>query len=148
MSFSERTVWAELLASLTIVALVVWYIATRHATGAFDGPEGLQLWARTVLVLIAASIVVAILVSILFAIGYRIVTGEDPDDLVDERDRQIAGLGWKVSMIATGAGFVAALVALAAGLSAFGALNAMLASCALGDLSGNIAKLIRYRQVR
>jgi len=148
MSFAERTVWAELLASLTILALVVWILSTRHAAGAFDGADGPMLWARLVLMLIAGAIGVAIGVSILFAIGYRIVTGEDPDDRTDERDRLIAGLGWKVSMIATGAGFVAAIAALALGASVFATLNGMLAACALGDLSGNAAKLVRYRMDR
>ncbi len=148
MSFAERTVWAELMASITIAALMVWVLAERHATGAFDGPEGPMLWARLVLMLIAGAIVVAILVSVLFAIGYRIVSGENPDDLTDERDRQIAGFGWKVTMIATSAVFVGALVALALGLGTLPTLNAMLAAFALGDLSGNTAKLIRYRRDR
>lgn len=146
MSFSERTVWAEIMASLSIIALVVWYILTSHAAGAFEGPEGLQRWARTVLALIVISLVVAIVVSVIMAIAYRVITGEDPDDLVDERDRQIAALGWKVSMIATGIGIVGMLIGLALGLSAFAALNAVLAACALGDVSGNVAKLIAYQR--
>lgn len=91
MSFAERTVWAELLASLAILALVVWILAGRHAAGSFDGPEGPMIWARLVLMLIGAAILVAILVSVLFAILYLIVTGETPDDRTDERDRLIAG---------------------------------------------------------
>lgn len=146
MSFSERTVWAEIMASLIFISLAVWHIQTRHVAGAFDGPEGLQYWARTVLVLIVIGIVVAIVVSVIMAIAYRVITDEDPDDLVDERDRQIAALGWKVSMIANGIGIVVMVIGLALGLSAFAALNAVLAACALGDISGNGAKLIAYRR--
>lgn len=48
-------------------------------------------------------------------------------------------------MIATGLGIVATIAALALGMGVLAALNGVLAACALGDLSGNIAKLIRYR---
>lgn len=148
MSFAERTVWAELLASLTILTPMAWFLYTRYAAGAFDGPDGPMQWARLVLMLIAGAIVVAIAVSILFAIGYRIVTGETPDDRTDERDRLIAGLGYKVTAITTGACIVVAIAGLAWGFPVLVALNGVLAACALGDLSGNLAKLVRYRMDR
>lgn len=145
MSFAERTIWAEITSTLAVIALFVWLILRAQATGRFDGPDGLMLWARQVLWMIPAGILVAILVSVVMAIGYRIVTGEDPDELTDERDRAIAGFGWQVTTIAASAGFVAALAALALGASTFAALNGMLAAFALGDTAGNLAKLIRYR---
>jgi hypothetical protein len=104
-----------------------------------------MLWARQVLWMIPVGIVVAVAVSILMAVGYRIVTGEDPDDLTDERDRQIKATGWKVTAGAMSAGFIAALVALALGAPLMAGLNGMLASFALGDTMGNLAKLARYR---
>jgi cytosine/uracil/thiamine/allantoin permease len=145
MSFAERTIWAEIVTTLAVIALFVWLILRAHATGRFDGPDGLVLWARQVLWMIPAGILVAILVSVIMAVGYRAITGEDPDDLTDERDRAIAALGWQVTAIAASAGFLAALAGLAMGASTFAALNGMLAAFALSDTAGNLAKLIRYR---
>ncbi|WP_127103897.1 hypothetical protein [Pararhodobacter zhoushanensis] len=144
MSFTQRSIIAELVSSLIVVALFAWLITTRHAAGAFDGPEGLTQWARQVLWMIPASIAVSIVVTVLLAVAYHATTRAKFDDLVDERDRMITGWGWKVTAIVISAGFVAALAALAWGASAFLALNLMLGAFALGDLSGNAAKLLRY----
>ncbi len=145
MSFSERSIIAELVSSLLVVALFVWLIAGRHAQGAFDGPDGLMLWARQVLWMIPAGIGVSLLVTLLLAALYHATTRAAFDDLVDERDRMIAGFGWRVTAIAISTGFVGALAALAWGLPVFVALNLMLGAFALGDISGNVAKLLRYR---
>jgi hypothetical protein len=145
MSFAERTIWAEIASTLAVVALFVWLILRAHAEGRFQGPDGLMLWARQVLWMIPAGILVAILVSVVMAVGYRLITGEDPDDLTDERDRAIAGFGWQVTSIAASGGFVAALVALAMGATILATLNGMLAAFALSDTAGNLAKLVRYR---
>lgn len=148
MSFAERTIWAEIVSTLAVIALFVWLILQAHAQGRFDGPDGPMLWARQVLWMIPAGILVAILVSILMAVGYRMITGESPDDLTDERDRAIAATGWQVTAIAASAGFLAALAALAVGLPLMGALNGMLAAFGLADTVGNLAKLWRYRTGR
>lgn len=148
MSFAERTIWAELVSTLAVIALFVWLVLRAHALGRFDGPDGPMLWARQVLWMIPAGILVAILVSILMALGYRLITGESPDDLTDERDRAIAATGWQVTAIAASAGFLAALAALAVGLPLMGALNGMLAAFGLADTVGNLAKLWRYRTGR
>jgi hypothetical protein len=146
MSFAERTIWAEIVTALAVIALFVWLIWGAAAEGRFDGPDGPMLWARQVLWMIPVGIVVAIGISILMAIGYRMVTGEDPDDLTDERDRQIKATGWKVTAGAMSAGFIAALGALALGVPLMAGLNGMLAAFALADTVGNLAKLAQYRQ--
>lgn len=145
MSFAERTIWAEIVSTLTVIAIFVWLLLAAQAAGRFDGPDGPMLWARQVLWMIPVGIVVAIGVSVVMAIGYRLATGENPDDLTDERDRQIKAIGWKVTAGAMSAGFIAALIALALGAPLMAGLNGMLASFALGDTMGNLAKLARYR---
>ena len=146
MTFAERTLWAEIVTSLAVIALFVWLIWGAAAQGRFDGPDGPMLWARQVLWMVPVGIAVALAVSVLMAIGYRLITGEDPDALIDERDRAIRATGWKVTAGAMSAGFVAALVALALGAPLMAGLNGMLASFALGDTIGNLAKIARYRQ--
>ena len=146
MPYAVRQIWIELLTALVLFSAAAWVLWDRHALGAFDGAAGIQAWARTVLVLIGAGIGVAIAVSIAFAIGHAVVTGTRGDDLVDERDRLIAGFGWKVSAVASSIGFIGALILLATGASVLHGLNVMLAAFALGDTAGNLAKLWRYHR--
>jgi len=146
MSFSERNIITELLSNAVILVLFIRTLTARHATGAFDGPDGMMIWARMVLWMIPAAIVAGIVVTLLFTAAHRLITGEPHDTLMDERDRLIAGLGWKVTMIVTATGFVACLGALAAGLAVFIVLNLMLASFAAGDTAGNLAKFFAYRR--
>jgi len=146
MSFTERSTIAELVTSLAVIALFTWVIVTRQAEGAFAGPEGLQIWARQILWMIPVGISVGIGVSVLLALAYHVTLREAFDGLVDERDRIIVLFGWKVTAITISTGFVAALAALAWGVTPLLALNLMLASFAAGDLAGNAARLWRYRR--
>jgi heme/copper-type cytochrome/quinol oxidase subunit 2 len=146
MSHEERNVVTEILANAVIIGLFLWFLVAGHAAGRFDGPDGVQVWAVLVLKLIGLSIVTGIVLAILMAIVWRVVTGEKPDLTRDERDRAISGIGWKVQGIATAIGVVGAVGALALGYPVITAMNLILAGCAFGDTGGNLAKLRAYRR--
>lgn len=146
MSHEERNVLTEILANAIIIGLFLWFLVAGQAAGRFDGPDGVRVWAVLVLKLIGASIVIGIVLAVAMAILWRMVTGEGSDLQRDERDRAISGIGWKVSMLGSAAGFVGGIIALALGANVILALNLMLAGCALGDTGGNLAKLHAYRR--
>lgn len=146
MSHEERNVLTEILANAIIIGLFLWFLVNGQATGRFDGPDGLQVWAVLVLKLIATSIVIGIILAIVMSILWRAVTGETADLTRDERDRAISGIGWKVQGLATAFGIVGAICALALGQSMITAMNLILAGCAFGDTAGNLAKLYAYRR--
>lgn len=146
MSHDERNVLTEILANAIIIGLFLWFLVAGHAAGRFDGPEGVQVWAVLVLKLIGASIAIGIVLAIAMAIFWRVVTGEKPDLTRDERDRAISGIGWKVQGIVTAIGVIGAVGALALGQEIITAMNLILASCALGDTGGNLAKFHAYRR--
>ncbi|MFN3954773.1 MAG: hypothetical protein ACK4LQ_09990 [Pararhodobacter sp.] len=146
MSHEERNVLTEILANAIIIGMFLWFLAAGHAAGRFDGPDGVQLWARLVLKLMVAGIVMGIILAVVMAIIWRIVTGETSELTRDERDRAISGIGWKVSMIGSAIGFVGGIATLAYGANVIFALNLMLAGCAFGDTGGNLAKLYAYRR--
>jgi MFS family permease len=146
MSHEERNVLTELLTNAIIIALFIFFLLRATSAGDFAGPDGPQLWAVLVLKLIGVAIGVGILLAILSAIIWHAVTGERATLERDERDRAIAGIGWRWAMIGTAIGFVAGIVALATGQGVIFALNLMLAGCALGDTGGNFAKFRAYRQ--
>ena len=145
MSHDERNVLTELLTNLVIITLFVLVLFRGTMAGSFDGPQGPQVWAVVVLKLIGVSIVVGIVLAVLSAILWHIITGERSALTKDERDRAIAGIGWRWAMIGSAIGFVGGIIALAMGQGVIFALNLMLAGCALGDTFGNIAKFRAYR---
>ncbi|MFN4154652.1 MAG: hypothetical protein ACK4HF_08365 [Paracoccaceae bacterium] len=146
MSHEERNVLTEILANAVIIGLFLWFLVAGQAAGRFDGPDGVQVWAVLVLKLIGSSIGIGIVLAVAMAILWRIITGETSELTRDERDRAISGIGWKVSMLGSAAGFVGGIIALALGANVILALNLMLAGCAIGDTGGNLAKLYAYRR--
>lgn len=146
MSHEERNVVTELLTSLVVILAFVWILWAAQARGAFTGPDAAQVWAILTLKLIAASIGIGIVFAVVMAVVWRVVTGETPQILRDERDRAIAGLGWRFTAIGMATGFVLGIAALGFGWSIITTLNLMLAGCAVGDFLGNLAKFHAYRR--
>ncbi len=146
MTFEERNNLAGLLAGIVVISLYVWRISGQHALGVYAGPDGLTIWARDTLWMIAIGVGIAILATILTAILYAIVTGDPkPSMIVDERDRWIKIWGMRVTMVVMSLGLIAGLFALAFGWSLFAVLNIFLAGFSLGDMVGNLTKLGLYR---
>lgn len=146
MSIGEREAATGLITTLIVLALFVWRLSGQHAAGLFDGPEALQIWARSVLVMIAWSIGIAIAVAVGFHILYSILTGEKTDDLRDERDRDIErrSLTWGWYLLSFG--ILGVIIDLAFGASAFRAMNLVLGLCLVSEMFRDIAKLFLYRR--
>lgn len=146
MSYGEREAATGLITCLIVILLFLWRLTALHTAGAFDGPDGLQVWARSVLILVGWSIGIAIAVSIVFAILHAIVTGEKPDDRRDERDRDIdrRALTWAWYLLSFG--LLGVIVSLALGDTAFNAMNMVLALCFLSEMFRDGAKLVLYRR--
>jgi len=147
MSYEERNTIVALFTNLSVMTLLTLRLLSLHQGGAFAGPAALELWAQNVLWIIPASIVAAIILSILFNIGFAIVTREkNPDFVVDERDKAFGIKAMQTTIVVASAGFIGALGALAMGWQALIAFNIILGAFALGDLSGNVLKLFLYRR--
>jgi hypothetical protein len=146
MSHEERNTLTETLANMIIIAVFVWLLSAGHAQGRFDGPAAVQIWSIMVLQLIGLSIVIGIVAAIVMAVVWRSLTGETANLMRDERDKAIAGIGWRIRAVVMGAGVVVAVIALALEQPVITALNLILAGCALGDTAGNLAKLYAYRR--
>lgn len=146
MSYSEREAMTGLITTLIVLVLFYWQLSSQLAAGLFAGPEALQTWARSVLVLIAWSIGIAIVVSILFHIAYETATGEKPDSRRDERDRDIErrALTWAWYLLSFG--LLAVIVDLALGAGPFRAMNLVLALCLGSEMFKDALKLWLYRR--
>lgn len=146
MPYGEREAATGLITTLICIALFLWRLSGQHAEGLFDQPDALQVWARSVLVLVAWSIGIAIVVSIGFHILYEMVTGEKTDDRRDERDRDIErrALTWAWYLLSFG--LLAVIIDLALGASAFRAMNLILVLTGTAEGFKDALKLLLYRR--
>lgn len=146
MPLGEREALTGLITTLMVAVLFFWRLSGQAAEGLFDSPVTLQTWARSVLLLIAISIGIAIGVTILFHIGYAILTGEKTDDRRDERDHQIErrALTWAWYLLSFG--ILGVIVDLALGATAFQAMNLILALCLGSEMFKDALKLWLYRR--
>lgn len=146
MSYSEREAATGLITSLIVLGLFLWRLSGQHDAGLFDGPDALQTWARSVLILVAWSIGIAIVVTIGFHIAYAALTGEKTDDVRDERDRDIErrALTWAWYLLSFG--LLGVIIDLALGASALRAMNLVLALCALSEIFKDALKFWLYRR--
>lgn len=146
MSMGEREAAMGLITMLIVLVLFLWRISGQAEAGMFDGPDALQTWARSVLVLVAWSIGIAILVAIGFHILYAVLTGEKPDERRDERDRDIErrALTWAWYLLSFG--LLGVIIDVALGASGFKAMNLVLALCMLSEFFKDGLKLWLYRR--
>jgi len=148
MSSEHRNTWVGLISSLLVNSYFLWRIWGMFHDGTSTAPDGLQIWAQTVLWVVPVSIGLTIVLTILANITVSIFAGgTKPVFLTDERDRQFEYLGLGATLLFMIAGFLLAMVLLAAGYGGFTAFNVIYLAMALGDLAGNLLKLILY-QVR
>ncbi len=146
MSLGERETLSGLITTLIVSVLFLWRLSNQHAAGLFAGPDALQIWARSVLLLVAISIGVAIVVAIGFSIFHRLRTGEKGDDRRDERDRDIDRRALTLSWYLLSFGILGVIIDLVLGASAFRAMNLILALCGGSEFLKDAVKMILYRR--
>ena len=141
MVYEERNTWATLIATVITVPIYVIIVLT----SADGGPLIDVDWVPIMLWTIGASIVGAIVISILWGIlaGMR-----DPSEVgkSDQRDRDISRLGGRIGY---GVLVAAALVALVLSMIEadwFWIGNALFLGFALSTFAGDIARVVAYRR--
>ena len=147
MIYKDRNNVVSIITFLIVNFYIVFRLFEMNEAGQFDGPNAVNIWARMVVWVIPISIGVTIVGTILFNIGYAIVTGNPkPSFLVDERDHLFDRRSSTAVVICAGGGFILAVVALAFGWSGFIGFNIIYFAMALGSLSADIIKFISYRR--
>ena len=141
MVYQERNIWSSLIVS--IVGTIVYVVWTLQA--AEGGPLTDVNWVPIMLWTIGASIVGAILVSIVWGIlaGMR-----DPDGVgtSDQRDRDISQMGNRVGTAFLVIAGLGVLVLCAVQADWFWIANTMYFGFATSAIVGGIASVIAYRR--
>ena len=146
MNPEERNTWAALVGSLLVNAFFASRIWAMFHDGTATAPDALQIWARTMLWVVPAAIVVTIALTVLAAVLQAAITGDDRVIfLKDERDQKFELLGMGATMFCVIFGFFGAMIGLALGITGFTAFNLIYLSLFIGDIFGNLVKLGLYR---
>jgi hypothetical protein len=150
MSYQEQKSVLTMLSGVVIFIgfiLIAWpRFQSLNPAVISDGTAMLRWGAGAMLVFIASSIVIRILLLILFAIFYRIVSGEEPPQIEDERDRQIELKVNQVAQTLFIIGFVGALVAVRFGVTPVGMLLVIGISGVVSEVVGESTRIVMYRR--
>lgn len=147
MTYQDRNNVVSIIVNLIVNGYIVFRLLEMNTAGQFDGPDAVNVWARMVIWVIPIAIVGTIVGTILFNIGYAIVTRtEKPSFLVDERDKLFDRRGIIAVVIFAGAGFMLAIVALAFGWSALIGFNIIYFAMAFGSIAADLVKFASYRR--
>lgn len=145
MTYEERNNLIAIVTNLLINGWIGWRVWGMYQAGEFAGPDALMVWARTVLWVVPASVVLTIILTVVFTILFAIATrDENPSVVVDERDKIFGRRGIIAAVAVASSGFFLAVGALALGWSAFAAFNILYVGFALGSLAGNVLILGSY----
>jgi hypothetical protein len=147
MTYQDRNNAVSIIVNLVVNGYIVLRLLEMNAAGQFDGLDAVNVWARMVVWVIPIAIGATIIGTILFNIGYAIVTGKDKSSfLVDERDKLFDRRGIIAVVIFAGGGFMLAIIGLALGWSALTGFNLIYFAMALGSISADLVKFISYRR--
>ena len=113
--------------------------------GTSTAPDGLQIWAQTMLWVVPVAIGSTITLTILTRIAVAVLTGDRTRAIVDERDLKFQFYGMGATMAMAVAGFLGSMVLLALGYGGFVAFTVLYLCFFLGDIAGSLVKLGLYR---
>ena len=140
---------AKYATSLTTTALAAAIYAARvyplYTSGYFDGPDGMMLTGRAILILIGSIVGAGILGQILLAIGTTIA-GAEPEMKEDERDKLIELKAMNLGFSIFGAGFLASFVALALGWPPFEVFHFIIYAMVICGLMADIIRIWLHRR--
>ncbi len=142
MSPEERACVVAIVTNLLVNGYAVVRVVQLYLDGALAGDDAVTVWARAVIWVVPAAIVLTIVLNVLLAKANR---DRALPHVVDERDRQFQLRGMGVTLVVVGLGYVAMLGTFALGWAAIVGLNVLLFAFAFGDLSGNAVRLASYR---
>lgn len=146
MSQEERSTLVSIIMNILVDAFIIVKLYGLWQAGAFEGPDGLQTWARAVLWAVPLAIGGTIILTILASILQNILSGEGKaESISDERDHTYQLRGMAATMIVASFGTLGGVIALAFGYSAIFGLTFIWFSMAAGVLIGDLTRILSYR---
>jgi len=145
MSYQQQRSVAAIVTGAVVVAVYFWITLNRLEAVGPDAESLLRFWATSVLILVPVGVVVAIVTAIAGAILYRIIAGEDPPTIEDERDRLIELKSNQISQAIFVLAFVGSMVPVVLGASVTGMFLVLVGGGFISHLVGELGRILMYR---
>jgi uncharacterized membrane protein len=144
MTYVEKGSLLQAVRALAVYALFLARMQAYRADGSLFAPGGEVLVARSALWLIGLTVVAGLVVQIGVTILSLIARDENVSNVFDERDRQIERRAVETGFGIVGAGFVAAMAALAWNWPVAAGLNLLILGFVAADVVVNLLKFRSY----
>ena len=156
MSYNSKRTIASIIAGVILIAAYLIYAFGERS----PAPDDLKSWATAMLVFIAIGVAATVVIQILFhialAVGIAVKEREQDDKTVermiasavveDERDKLVGLKSARIGYAIAGAGFIAALVALAFEAPVVAALHIPFGAFATGSIVEGIVSVYFYEK--
>ncbi len=145
MSYQQQRSVATVVTGAIVVAVYFWIALNRLESVPGDAESLVRFWAASILILVPVGVVSAIATAILSAIVYRIIAGEDPPTIEDERDRMIELKTNQVSQAIFVLVFVGSMVPVVLGTSVTVMFVVLVGGGFIAHVVGEVARILMYR---
>ena len=145
MSYQQQRSVATIVTGAIVVAVYFWITLNRLETVGPDAGSLVRFWAASVLILVPAGVVAAIVTAIIAAIVYRIIAGEDPPTIEDERDRMIELKANQVSQAIFVLAFVGSMVPVVFGTSVTVMFLILVGGGFVAHVVGEVGRILMYQ---
>ena len=145
MSYQQQRSVATIVTGAIVVAVFFWMVLNRVETVGGDAESLLRFWAGSVLILVPVGVVAQIVTVIVAAIVYRIIAGEDPPTIEDERDRMIELKANQVSQAIFVLAFVGSMVPVVLGTSVSVMFVVLVGGGFIAHVVGEVGRILMYQ---
>jgi hypothetical protein len=149
MSFQQRNITVSLVTFILILGLYLIRVFQLFQSDGFTPTNIFRLWGITIVLSIAATIILTILAHIGSAVFQVIKTGdENPkiEDIQDERDKIIDLRGTRVTYVASSLGVLVAMLTFVFGQPPLVMFSLLVFFGLLAQIIGDISRLMLYRR--
>jgi hypothetical protein len=145
MSYQQQRSVAAIVTGLIVVIVYFSMTLGRLDTVGPDAEALVRFWAASILIMVPVGVVASIVTAILAAIVYRIIAGEDPPTIEDERDRTFELKANQVSQAIFVLVFVGSMVPVVLGASVTAMFVVLVGGGFIAHVVGEVARILMYR---
>lgn len=146
MTYQEKKSIVSLISTILIFTVYLLYRYPQYPNEVLDSKVTFHYWGSFVLVLTLVSIAAHIVISIIFNIIFRMITGEKEPAFADELDKRIGLFAFRNSFAMFVSGFLLAMGSLVIDQPLKVMFIVLIVSGFLSDVTGSISRIYYYRR--
>lgn len=146
MENKEKQILVSTISSILILGFYSLYVYNNYIVENWNIINDVQFWGKTFFILILVSIIGQIMIHIAFAIFNKIITNEDMDMMMDERDQLIELKSIRIAHWMFIIGFLLAMGSQAIGMQVWVMFVTLIFSGVLSSTVSELVKIYFYRK--